>query len=74
MLIYHKRKGEGVLSVAVFARISSKHKDDTLFFVYLIKEAIIADSVPPGIRLVILQLLDVLPKIWIAPELRIDIF
>ena len=61
------------LSVAILAGIYSQHVDDALFFVDFVKETMTANSIPPRLRLVILQFLDVLSKMGIVPELRVDV-
>ena len=59
--------------IAVLAGISSEHIDDALFCVDFIEETITTNSVPPRLRLVVLQFLNVLSKMRIVPELRVDV-
>lgn len=61
-------------SIAVLARIDSHHVNYVLFCVDFIEETIIANSITPCLRLVVLQFLDVLSKMGIVPELRVDVF
>ena len=59
--------------IAILAGIDGQHIDNAVFFVDFVKKTITTNSIPPRLRLVIFQFLDVLSKMGIVPKLRIDV-
>jgi len=61
------------LPVALRTGIGSQHVDDSLFVVDPVEKTVAADSIAPCRGVVIPQFLDVLSKIRIVPELRVNV-
>jgi hypothetical protein len=68
-----ERSGRSTRSIGRGSRLGGEHEDDASLAVDLIKEAISADPVSPGFRLVSLQFPDILAEIGLSPELGINI-